>query len=430
MIEGTRNIGRSHGTGGTTRHVARRSRHLLGFRSRLCAVGARCCAFVFALAFLVPAHAAPETAASPTTLRVGPERTLKTPSEAARQARAGDTVEIDAGLYLNDYAVWDQPNLTIRGMGGMAHLQSTELIPNGKAIWIISGDNTVIENVEFSGARVADTNGAGIRHEGGNLTLRNMFFHHNEFSVLTGADPESSLDIQSSRFWFQKRKDTFSHGIYVGALKRFTLVGSHIKGTDRGHQVKSRALENYIFYNRIEDLPEGTASRLVDLPNCGLSYIIGNDLHQALTTQNGDAIGYGAEGCEGRSERQHRLFVVNNTFVNEAWNGSLVKNHAKGDVLVANNLIFGRAHVLMGKGEKLNNVSLSLNQRQPGSWDAPADSVAMDTVLPLPSGEGIALAPTREFTLPAGTVERIPEGTLDIGSRERSGKDTSGHVSQ
>jgi hypothetical protein len=122
------------------------------------------CTVVYLSAFVTPSYAEPGAAHSPTTLRVGPERTLKLPSEAARLARAGDTVEIDAGLYLNDYAQWNQANLTIRGMGGMAHLQSTELIPNGKAIWIVSGDNTLIENVEFSGARVADTNGAGIRH--------------------------------------------------------------------------------------------------------------------------------------------------------------------------------------------------------------------------------------------------------------------------
>ncbi len=387
----------------------------------------RLCTLSLLLATLTAAFCAP---AVPATLRVGAERVLKLPSEAARLARPGDTVEIDAGLYLNDYAVWDQADLTIRGMGGMAHLQSTGLIPNGKAIWIVSGNNTTIENVEFSGARVQDTNGAGIRHEGGNLSLRNTFFHHNEFSVLTGADTHASLDVQSSRFWFQKRQHTFSHGIYVGALKRFTLMGSHIKGTDRGHQIKSRALENFILYNRIEDVPEGTASRLVDLPNCGLSFIIGNDMQQALTTQNGDAIGYGAEGCEGRSKREHRLFVINNTFVNEAWGGTLVKNHAKGDVLVANNLIFGRAHVLLGKGEKLNNVSLSLNQRLQGDWQAPADSIAIDKAQVLANTEEISLAPTREFTLPAGTVERIPDGTLDIGSREQSQRDTASHVSQ
>ncbi len=352
------------------------------------------------------------------TLQVGPDRSLKTPSEAAELAKSGDTIEIDTGLYTNDYASWPQDDLTIRGIRGMAHLQSTGLIPNGKAIWVVSGNNIVIENVEFSGAQVEDTNGAGIRHESGNLILRNTFFHHNEFSILTGADPQASLSILASRFWFQKRENTFSHGLYIGALKRFTLMGSHIKGTDRGHQIKSRALENHILYNRIEDIIGGNSSRLVDLPNCGLSYIIGNDMHKAQTTQNVDTIGYGAEGCDDRSAVQRRLFVVNNTLVNEASGGTLVKNHAAGDVLVANNLIFGRADFLMGKGTELNNVSVNLNLRLPGSWALSPGSPAINTSQKLPDAEGIALVPTREFSLPVGTVERKSHDALDIGARE------------
>ena len=37
---------------------------------------------------------------------VGPERALKYPSEAARKARDGDIIEIDAGIYHNDYVKW------------------------------------------------------------------------------------------------------------------------------------------------------------------------------------------------------------------------------------------------------------------------------------------------------------------------------------
>jgi hypothetical protein len=370
------------------------------------------------LCIVTSLHAAPVIQGSPTTLHVGPTRSLKTPSEAAELAGDGDTVEIDAGEYLNDYAMWGQRNLTIRGVGGMAHLRSTGLIPNGKAIWIVSGNNTVIENVEFSGAKVQDTNGAGIRHEGGNLTLRDTYFHHNEFSILTGADPEASLDIQSSRFWFQKRLNTFSHGMYIGALKRFTLEGSHVKGTDRGHQIKSRALENHILYNRIEDIPGGNSSRIVDLPNCGLSYIVGNDMHKAETTENVDAIGYGAEGCQDRTPRQRRLFVAHNTLVNDAWNGTLVKNHAAGDALVVNNVIFGQGRFLMGQGLSLDNVSINLRLRQPDSWDPPPGSAAVDAAQELPTAEGTSLLPTREFSPPTGTVPRKAVHTLDIGSRE------------
>lgn len=362
-------------------------------------------------------HALP-AATTAQTLKVGAERALTSPSAAAAVARAGDTIEIDAGVYDNDYATWRTDNLTIRGVGGSVHLRSTGNIPNGKAIWIVAGDNILIENIEFSGAKVADTNGAGIRHERGKLTLRNTYFHHNEFSVLTGGDPESSLVIEDSRFYHQKRAGRFSHGLYVGALKRFSITGSHIMGTDRGHQIKSRARENDIRYNRIEDVPRGNSSRLIDLPNCGLSFVIGNDLQQADSTHNVDAIGYGAEGCADRSRAERQLFVINNTFVNEALNGALVRNHASGDVRVFNNLTYGRGKFLLGKGEKANNYFANLGHRRAGSWLPPNRTSAIDGARDPGSHNGIALAPDRTFAVPLGTAARAQNGELDAGSRE------------
>ena len=294
------------------------------------------------------------------TLQVGPQRSLKTPSAAAARAKAGSIIEIDAGVYENDYSTWSQDSLTIRGTGGMVHMKSNGLIPNGKAIWIIRGGNTAIENVEFSGAKVEDKNGAGIRHERGHLHLRNTFFHHNEFSVLTGSEPGSTLAIESSRIWHQKRVNTYSHGIYVGALQRFTLRNSHVMGTDRGHQIKSRALENYIIFNTIEDAPQGNSSRLIDLPNCGLSYVVGNTMFKARMTENISAIGYGAEGCGDRSDRQRQLYVVENKFVNEASRGILVNNHVAARVRVANNWLIGRGVFLKGSGKESDNVQIPL----------------------------------------------------------------------
>jgi hypothetical protein len=351
-------------------------------------------------------------------LSVGPKRKLKYPSDAARVARDGDIVEIDAGVYRNDHASWRQSDITIRGVGGMAHLNSKGLIPNGKAIWIVNGNNVSIENIEFSGAAVKDTNGAGIRHQGGNLKLRNTFFHDNEFSILSGTLPNADISIESSRFWFQKRPQRHSHGIYIGLARRLTLVGNHFKGTDQGHQVKSRALENHILYNRIEDVPGANSSRLVDLSNCGLSFVIGNDLHQAATSANLNAIGYGPEGCGKRSGRQMALYVINNTFINEADGGAFVRNFAGGDVTVANNLVFGRGDFLVGKGVESENVRLPLGSRLGRTWSAPAGSEAIDTAAVPPKVEEASLVPTMEFSPPAGTRERPRFGRLDIGSRE------------
>lgn len=354
----------------------------------------------------------------PRVWRVGPTRALQRPSEAARLARDGDVVEIDAGVYANDHARWHQDGLIIRGVGGLAHLRSTGLIPNGKGIWITGGNDMVIENIEFSGAEVMHTNGAGIRHEGGNLTLRNTFFHDNEFSLLTGRQSYATIEVHDSRFWYQRRKLRFSHGIYVGHAGKLLLIGNHFKGTDGGHQIKSRAFENRILYNRIEDGRDGNSSRLIDLPNCGLSLVMGNELQQAATSENWNAIGFGPEGCEDRPVSQQRLFVIHNTFVNQAPGGTFVANHTTSDVTVVNNLVFGKGERLSGSGTELRNLQLPLADRPDSGWRLPDASAIIDRAGFLDNVAGLTLTPEREFTSPAGTRPRPRDAVLDIGAHE------------
>jgi hypothetical protein len=354
-------------------------------------------------------------------ISVGPDRAIRLPSEAAKLASDGDVIEIDAGIYHNDYAKWPQNRLTIRGVGaGPAHMKSDGLIPNGKAIWITRGDKIYIENIEFSGAAVKSTNGAGIRLEGGDLKLHNTFFHDNEFSILGGNLPQATVEITSSRFWFQKRPTRHSHGIYIGQAKSFTLKGSHIKGTDQGHHLKSRALENYILYNRIEDAQGVNSSRLIDLPNCGFSVVLGNDMLQSASTLNTNAIGYGPEGCAKRTGNQLQLLVVNNTLINEASNGTLVRNHADSHVTVINNVLFGAGSFLIGDGDEKNNFREDLRARRPGSWEPPKGSPAVDAAITQPAVAGFSLTPVAEFQSPAGYIARITLGKLDAGSREVS----------
>ena len=109
-------------------------------------------------ACLVPAEAG-----GPRTWRVGPDRELRAPSAAAAVARDGDTVLIDAGTYVGDVATWTQDDLTLRGVGGRAHLRAAGESAQGEAIWVIAGDRVTVDLVELSGARVPDGNGAGIR---------------------------------------------------------------------------------------------------------------------------------------------------------------------------------------------------------------------------------------------------------------------------
>ena len=64
-----------------------------------------------------PATDAAQPAAA-ATLVVGPGQKVATVTEAARLARDGEVIEIRAGDYRGQSAVWTQNNLIIRGAGG------------------------------------------------------------------------------------------------------------------------------------------------------------------------------------------------------------------------------------------------------------------------------------------------------------------------
>src|SRR5690606_39210976 len=82
---------------------------------------------------------------APAILRVGPSGPLRTIAEAARLARDGDTVEVQAGEYRGDVAVWTQKHLTIRSVGGRAVLIADGRSAEGKGIWVVRGADVTVE---------------------------------------------------------------------------------------------------------------------------------------------------------------------------------------------------------------------------------------------------------------------------------------------
>lgn len=255
-------------------------------------------------------------AATARVLQVGVGKLYTLPSQVAKVVRDGDVVEIDAGDYRADTAVWKANGLTLRGIGGMAHLRSEGKIAKGKGIWLIKGNDTTVEYIGFHDARSSQRNGAGIRLEGTNLTVRHALFRNNDNGILTGKDPDSTVRVEHSEFVENGHGDGQSHNLYIGAIRSFTLADSVSRRARIGHQVKSRAAENVIVRNRIVDEATGNSSYLIDLPVGGTARIEDNFLQQGPRAENATLVSFGAE----RKKPLHaesRLTVENNTFVND-----------------------------------------------------------------------------------------------------------------
>jgi hypothetical protein len=310
-----------------------------------------------ALPILTGTSYAAEIQMTSRVIKVGPDDRVKTPSKAAEIANDRDIIEIAAGTYEGDVAVWTQNDLTIRGVGGRARMIAKGAAAEGKAIWVIKGNATVVENIEFLGARVPDGNGAGIRQEGAGLTVRNCYFGNNENGVLAGANAQSDILIEFSEFDHNGNGQGNTHNIYIGTVRSFTLRYSYVHHAKVGHNVKSRSLTNHILYNRIMDERSGTASYQIDIPNGGSVYIIGNLLQKGPNAENSNLLSYAAEGM---SNPGSELFVVNNTFVNDRPQGGQFLNlKAQPRVVkVVNNIFAGRGTVLQGgTGELSHNLT-------------------------------------------------------------------------
>lgn len=284
-----------------------------------------------------------EPRASGRVLRVGSGQRLSTVAQAAREARDGDIVEIEAGDYRGDVAVWMQRQLTIRAVGGNARLWADGKIAEGKAIWVIRNGRFDISGIDFIGARAADRNGAGIRFEGGSLRLRRCLFWDSEAGLLTGGGERQrgmEVHVEASEFGYIGWGDGQSHLLYAGPVARLSVSHSHFHHANVGHLVKSRAAFTLLAYNRLTDESGGRASYEVDLSNGGVAVLVGNLIQQSRQTENSHLVRFGSEGY---THPENRLYLFNNTLVNKHPLGGAFLRAAPGatSVVAANNLLLG-----------------------------------------------------------------------------------------
>jgi hypothetical protein len=261
-----------------------------------------------------PRSAAAEAKPGQSVIRVGPQRRIKTIAQAAKAARRGDIVEIEAGDYVGDVAVWAQSDVVIRGVGGKPRIVANGASAEGKGTFVVRAENVVIENVALIGSKVPDRNGSGIRLERGSVTVRGVSFAANEMAILTSNDPTARLEVIDCDFEGDDSRDRqISHVLYAGNIDRLVVQGSYFRRGKIGHLIKSRARASYILYNRLSD-ETGTASYEAEFPAGGLAIVVGNLIQQSPDTDNPTIVSFGAEGYRWPLNELH---LVHNTIVND-----------------------------------------------------------------------------------------------------------------
>jgi hypothetical protein len=287
------------------------------------------------------------SAGSAATLEVGPNRRLTVPSEAARIARDGDTIVIDEGDYV-DCAVWTRRHLVIEGKGRGAVIRRR--VCDEKGVFVTVGDHITVRNLTFAEARAPSHNGAGIRAEGRDLTVRNCRFVDNENGILSSPAPDSTILVTQSEFRGNGScESACAHAIYAGGIGLLRVEHSRFSGTRQGHDIKSRARRTELIGNVIEDGPDGSSSYLIDIPNGGATLIESNRMAKGPRSDNpGTAISIGAEGV---SNPTPWLIVRNNRFTNrQAVRTVFVRNLTGTEARLTDNVLRGDVTPLDGPG--------------------------------------------------------------------------------
>ncbi|MCA3256159.1 MAG: right-handed parallel beta-helix repeat-containing protein [Alphaproteobacteria bacterium] len=297
--------------------------------------------------YALAAVAAGVGSAHAATLTVGTGRTYSTLAAAAAAARAGDTVIVYPGTYAG--ATWAASGVTIMRAAGTA---AGSVVVTGKAVsdkglFVVRGSNVTIDGLSFRGARSSSGNGAGIRQDGQNLTVRNSRFYDNEMGILSTPwvpAKGGSLTVSNSQFDYTKARlsGRIGHAIYGNDLDMLTVTGSRFTRGFTGHYIKSRAKASTLTGNTIDDT-YGTASYLIDIAEGGKATISGNTLIKGAKASNCCiAIAYGFEMAKGGS------------FVNPA-----------GAVLIADNRFTSErastVYFTANKSSPVNKVTLSGN---------------------------------------------------------------------
>ncbi len=182
-----------------------------------------------------------------------------------------------------------------------------------KAALVLRGKSAIVDGLIFQNMRVPDANGAGIRLEKGDLTVRNATFRESEQGILTAPDPTGSILIERSTFSRLGRCDrglSCAHSIYIGDYGSLTVRRSRFEKGNGGHYVKSHAARIEVTDSTFDDVQGKTTNYMIDLPSGATGLIARN-----LFVQGSDKENYSAfitVAPEGRKRDSSGLTITGN----------------------------------------------------------------------------------------------------------------------
>jgi len=162
-----------------------------------------------------------------------------------------------------------------------------------KAALVLRGQGSTIDGIIFRGYRVRDGNGAGIRTEAGDLTVRNAMFLDSQEGILGRQDAAQRVLIDHSTFAGLGQCDETpgcAHSIYLANRGQVSVTNSRFERGTGGHYVKLRVPNAIITDNSFDDTRGRKTNYMIDLSEGGSGLIARNTFVQGRDKENWSAL--------------------------------------------------------------------------------------------------------------------------------------------
>ena len=195
---------------------------------------------------------------------------------------------------------------------------------------MLRGLSSTVDGLVFRNIRVSDGNGAGIRTELGNLTVRNSMFLDSQEGILGGEPAGQKIVIDRSTFAGLGTCDDATdcaHSVYLANQGSVTITRSRFERGRGGHYVKLRVPNLSITDNSFDDSDGRKTNYMIDLSEGGTGLIARNTFADGSHKENWT--GFIVVAAEGRTYSSAGLKVVDNV-------ATLAPDFGKSPAFVAN----------------------------------------------------------------------------------------------
>jgi hypothetical protein len=243
-----------------------------------------------ALLTLLAAAPAPAQTAAPFTIGGAGYPTLQAAVDSVRMGSA--TITIAPGTYRQCIVQSGGRIIYRAATPGSVIFEATAC--EGKAAFVLRGQEAVVDGIVFRGIRVGDGNGAGIRIETGDLTVSNAMFLDSQEGIL-GGYPAASQRIAIDRSTFaglgqcDETRDC-AHSIYLATPGRVSVTNSRFERGRGGHYIKLRVAQVAITDNSFDDSQGSKTNYMIDLPEGATGLIAHNMMVQGAHKENHSAL--------------------------------------------------------------------------------------------------------------------------------------------